>query len=108
MTETHPDTYALTTDDYGALSQMLTFEEVDDAIDVLERLAAIRERENRAMSRYNVDVIGRADGLAVNRSLREAVEQLRADRVFRAIPEAAMDAAITCLEGPDYSGPHDD
>ncbi|WP_270449955.1 hypothetical protein [Kocuria marina] len=85
--------------DHGALSQLLTCEEIDDAVDVLERLISIREREDEAMHRYTTDYTG--TGLAMNRSLRDAIEQLNADRAFRAIPEAAMDAAILCLESTD-------
>lgn len=92
----HEQPPALAQDDYGALAYMLTFEEIDDAIDVLERIISAREEENRQMSQY----IGAQGGVSINMTLHKAIDQLRAERGHRAIPEAVMDAAIEQLEGP--------
>lgn len=87
---------ALAQVDYGALAYMLTFEEIDDAIDVLERIISSRESEDETMPRYNTSGRG---GLALNIELHAAIDQLRAERTHRAIPEAIMDAAIEQLDG---------
>lgn len=92
-------------DDYGALAYMLTFEEIDDAIDVLERIISAREEENHLIADYVNTANG---GVSVNMPLHRAIDQLRAERAHRAIPEAVMDAAIAQLEGTTDDDTQDD
>lgn len=70
------------------LSHLFSVEELDQAADILERLAAVREAENRVSKLGNPDASG---GLAANRDLYTAAEQLRAAQRFRAIPADALE-----------------
>lgn len=80
----------------GALPHLLTFEEIDDAIDVLERILATRHAEEEARDPYGV---GRSSSVEnSNGYLEQAIGQLRTARIYRAIPEAALDAALNQLE----------
>lgn len=97
-TTSHEQPPALSQDNYGALAYMLTFEEIDDAIDVLERIISARENENKRLNLYSNSVHG---GLNINAPLETAIDQLRAERSHRAIPEDVMDAAIDRLHGEE-------
>lgn len=87
--------------DHNARTYVFTTEEIDAAVELLERLITAREREQEALNLYMEDVKG---GPAVNVPLRKAVEQLRSERWRRAIPEAVLDAALGTDDAPGAPG----
>lgn len=82
----------------GALEHLLTFEEVDDAIDVLQRLIDVRTAELTREGPY----MAHLGQLATeqNRDIETVIAQLKTARIYRAIPADAYDAAVHQLESP--------
>lgn len=83
--------------DLGALSRLFSFEEVDDAIDLLERLARYRAEEDAVTDAADTHYQG---GLKINTDVYAVIHQLRAVRQFNAIPEAALEAALAAAGYP--------
>lgn len=87
--------------DYGALGHLLTFEEIDDAIDTLERILALRTAQRAARSQVSPFYALSADPeRGLNDHLASTIGQLREARRFDAIPETALDAAIEAAGNP--------
>ena len=71
-------------------------------MDLLERLIEAREQEQASLNLYVQDVKG---GPAVNVPLRHTLDQLRSERWRRAVPEAALEAALEPADASEESDP---
>ena len=83
-------------DPASALEHLFTTEEWDDATDLLERLILTREHENQRLQQYALT--SSTHGLQINTPLLDTLHQLRAERARRAIPAAALDAALDAAD----------
>lgn len=81
----------------GALRRLFSFEEVDDAIDLLERLSRGREEED---AETGSGVTYPQAGLKINGPVYDVITQLRTVRRFNAVPEAALEAAYAAAGHP--------
>lgn len=88
MTASEPtQTPRETTED--VLARLVTYSEIDAACATLRRIVDLRAAEHQVDSNSRLDASG---GIAANRNLLEAIDQLAVVRQFRAVPDELVQA----------------